>query len=139
MAIINVPSGAKVDIKDSSTEEAFELYDEVTKILLERKLSLHDILMGYRNMILKKNEESDGTIYFSDILAIEGASEAFMLLTSSKIVRDKVFKTLLRCTYNDAKITQATFENNPKAKEDYQYIFFAALKENLAPFFSFLL
>ncbi len=139
MTIISVPSGAKVDIKDSSTEEAFELYDEVTKILIERKLSLHEILMGYRNMLLKKNEENEPTVYFSDIIGIQGVSEAFMLLTSSKVIRDRVFKALLRCTYNDIKITSSTFENNPKAKEDYQYIFFAVLKENLAPFFSFLL
>ena len=52
---------------------------------------------------------------------------------SSEDVYNAVFACLSRCTYNDQKITPATFEPE-NAREDYMDIVCACIDKNLEPF-----
>ncbi len=56
----------------------------------------------------------------------------FMLVAASPPVYAALMKCAIRCTYNDQKITPATFKDK-EARADYIPIMSAVVKENLGP------
>src|SRR6266403_1521124 len=127
---ILVPSGAKVVINDAPLEIALGLHDEIDIALLPHNISFTKLVKSYSNMIAEKQKNGIDAIYWIDYLALEGVGQAILAIKSSKKVREKVMECLIRCTYNDAKITKDTFEKK-EARGDYNPIFIAVLKENV--------
>lgn len=56
----------------------------------------------------------------------------FMVVSSSPAVYSALMKCLVRCTYNNEKITASTF-NKEEARADYIPIVSACVKKNLGP------
>lgn len=56
-----------------------------------------------------------------------------MFLRSAPDVQDALWRCLEKCTYNDQKITKATFEKI-EARQDYEVIVEACIAENKSPF-----
>lgn len=137
MAEITVPSGARVVIGEVSLEEALALQDEIDLALLPYNQSCTRAIKSYYAMVAEKIDSGDNTIQFKDIYTLEGLPEMCLAVKSSKRVRDRMFDCLKRSTYNDQKITASTFDD-AKARSDYYPIFLACLKENILPFFTFL-
>lgn len=106
MAEIKVPSGSKVVINAAPWKDAKEL-----KKAIERELAA-------KGASLEFNEAS---------LAV-----AFLAVDGSDAVERALAPCLLRCTYNDEKITESTFDP-PEARKDYYDIVIACMKENLSP------
>ena len=59
---------------------------------------------------------------------------AVMQIDSSPFVYAALFECLSRCTYNEEKITEKTFEST-EARKDYYEIVAACIKENILPLF----
>ncbi len=137
MAEITVPSGAKVVIGEVSLEEALALQDEIDLALLPYNQSCTKAIKSYFAMMTSKLENGEIDIHLKDIYTLDGLPEMCLAVKSSKRVRDRMFDCLKRSTYNDQKITVSTFDN-VNARADYYPIFIACLKENILPFFTFL-
>jgi hypothetical protein len=65
-------------------------------------------------------------------------SKVILAVDSSDAVYKALMACLSRCTFNNQKIVDATFENE-SAREDYYEIVTECLKVNLSPFFKGLL
>lgn len=137
MAETIVPSGARVVIGEVSLEEALALQDEMDLALLPYNQSCTKAIKSYFAMMTAKLEEGETTIHLKDIYTLEGLPEMCLAIKSSKRVRDRMFDCLRRSTHNGEKITTSTFDNI-NARSDYYPIFIACLKENILPFFTFL-
>tara|TARA_R110000744_G_C19209653_1_gene545880 strand:- start:303 stop:719 length:417 start_codon:yes stop_codon:yes gene_type:complete len=93
--------------------------------------------VNLKSAIAKELSKSDVKIELDDLTNASDISEfikLFLVLDSSEVVYDNIFKCLARCTYHGEKITEDTFEDI-KAREDYYEITFHCIKENLNPFF----
>lgn len=137
--ILNLPSGATAQISAAPTWLAIELQDAVDAALLQFDISLSEVLNSYSELTSVKDT---GVSSAKAILELQGKADyilkAFLIVKSSKIVRELVFECLKRCLYNKLVITKNTFEKE-EARQDYYPIFLACLKENLLPFFQSLL
>lgn len=58
---------------------------------------------------------------------------AFLIIDSSENFNKNIMTCLARCTYNEKKIVESTFETE-SAREDYYQLAFECLKVNLNPF-----
>lgn len=112
MTEITVPSGAKVVINPADFRASIAL-----KNALQRELAKS-------NTTLKMNLNSD---------ALE-LGRLIMLVDSSPEVNALLWPCLARCTYNDEKITEKTFEP-VEARQDYYDIVLECGRVNLSPFF----
>ena len=86
--------------------------------------------------LAKVGIDLDGITLKTEINAalIQKLIKPFMTIDSSEEFNTAVFKCMTRCTYNDDRITEQTFEN-VEAREDYYLIMLQVLTVNLAPFF----
>lgn len=108
MSVIIVPTGARVVISPAPWKDAKALKKAIQKELAASgsKLSL----------------DSD----------VGHLVSAIMLVDSSDAVDTALQACLVRCLYNDEKITEETF-NDVSARKDYYDIVVACVKENLGP------
>lgn len=139
---VTVPSGGKVKINEASLEQALALQDEIDLVLLKHNLDLSQVIQSFVKFLDAKREAQEEGYRFGELYSLKGVPEilatATMAIKSSKTVRDKVFKCLERSTFNDEKITPATFDVAER-RGDYYPVFMAAIKENVLPFFTHLI
>lgn len=64
---------------------------------------------------------------------ISGLLNIALLVDSSKEVESALWPCLIRCTRNNMKITEETFDDT-EARKDYYEIIAACVKENFGPF-----
>lgn len=76
-----------------------------------------------RTLNLDMNAEIDGNL-FKDI---------FCVALSSRKIESAVWKCLEKCTINDIRITEDTFEPE-EFRDDYLTVMFEVAKENILPF-----
>ena len=106
---VTLSSGAVLKIQLATFAEGKELYQSVLEDLKDLEL----------------NPEAEVDVnFFKDI---------FCTAFSSKKIEKAVWKCLRRCTYNDEKITEQTFEK-VSAREDYFQILMEVAQFNVLPF-----
>lgn len=121
MGSLDVTSGAKVVINVADFKSSMALKNAIASELSRGQFSLGSLdgdIEGFLEMDTSKLEP-----------LLKGA----LLLDSSEKVNEALFKCLIRCTYNGAKITEETFEAE-EARADYYEIVLECLKVNLMPF-----
>jgi hypothetical protein len=101
------PSGAEVQINVAPWKDAKNL-----KKTIEREVGSVEGL----------SLDSDPGIFMAAMLKVD----------SSDMVDAALWPCLVRCTYNNEKITESTFDK-PEARRDYYDIVSACVKENLRP------
>jgi len=106
-------TGAKVVLNPCSLMDAFKLKSAIQKALIGNGIKLEEALDSNLSSVL-------------------------MALDSSEEVFNCLFECLKKSTYNDARITMETFENE-EARLDLYEVFFYCLKVNIYPFFKPLL
>ncbi len=111
-----LPSGAILDVTVLDYEKAFGIFQTVS-----RQIGLIDVDFG------KIDFEK-----FNTMDVMEFKRPLTQLLSNSDLV--KVGNQCLeKCTYDNVKISKATWESI-EARKDYLFALFYALKENCAPF-----
>ncbi len=114
MKSVSVSSGAKVEIGVAGFQDVMAFKNAALRELGEAGISLKG---------LRVDKEQD----------ISSLLSALLRVVSSDAVYGKLWPCLERSTYNGAKITQATFEDE-KARQDYYEILVEFLKVNITPF-----
>lgn len=123
------PSNAKVCITISDYSTSFDLMKAVLRAV--RQGGLSSKMPGGDDMA----DLADFTK--KDLKEIGGLLDAVVDVITSKEVEDLIFKCMERCTYDDEKITRATFEKEER-RGDFLYVAFEVLKANVNPFMSHL-
>lgn len=110
MKIIDLPSGAKLEIALAPFKDAHDLQKALAKEMKEVKIA-GGMDITDENLI-------------KDVICTA--------LSSDKII-EAVFVCMKRCTYNGLKITLDTFESE-EARGDYYVACMEVAKENILPF-----
>lgn len=122
MAEIVTISGAKAVINVAPFKTAMALKNAITSELAKSGIDL-------QVLIEKQNQkESDVKVDLKSIIS------AVLAVDSSPVVYAAIFECLARCSYNDEKITEKTFEADA-ARGDYYQIVLECVQANLLPFF----
>ena len=129
MASFTAPSGARVEVSISDYSTCFDLMKAVLKAVRSG---------GVSSKIPDNIQLSDlGKFSEMDIKDLGGFADAVIDIITSKEVEELTFKCMERATYNDQRITRATFE--PEAtRGDFIFVAFQVIKINLNPFGSHL-
>jgi hypothetical protein len=115
-----LPSGAELEVTLLDFEPAFEISQIVTKFV------------GLLDIDLKSLEVEKWTsISDVDVNAIKRPLS--QILSNSDLVK-AANKCLVKCLYNNIRISDKTW-NEPSARKDYYHAMFYALKDNIFPFF----
>lgn len=108
MKQVELPSGRKIEIEPGLFKESKELLQALTAEFLRIGIN--------------------GTDEVGNLI-----KNVFCLALSSQAIETKLWVCLKRCTYQDLKITEATFEPI-EAREDYIDILYEVAQENVRPF-----
>ncbi len=135
------PSGAKVEIEESSFEDASNLKDSLCEIMLAINLPFEYALRSLTLVFAEKQSENPNTsindLQISDLLAAEGVPDilarSILAIISSKKIKSCVFKCLDRSRYNSEAIKESLFERS-ETRQDYLPIFKECIKVNIMPF-----
>ena len=112
-----LPSGSKLDVTPLDFGEAFAVFQQVAKIIGLLELDLAGIDIG-------KDFLAQDLVKFKRPLA--------QVLSNHEL--EKAGKQCLKkCTYNELKVTDSTW-NDIDARKDYLFAMFFALKDNCGPF-----
>lgn len=114
-------SGASVRINLAPFKDAMALKNALTK-----ELSNSGIEIG--NLEVKDVKNLDKSKIFNTLI------NGLLAIDSSEVIQNQLFKCLVRCTYNNEKITEFTFEKE-EARCDFYEIAIECVKANLSPFF----
>lgn len=115
-----LPSGAELEVTLLDFEPAFEISQAVTRFV------------GLLDVDLKSLEvEKWKTVSDIDVNAIKRPLS--QILSNSDLTK-AANKCLVKCTYNNQRISEKTW-NAPEARKDYFHAMFYALKDNIYPFF----
>ena len=115
-----LPSGKYIDVTPLPCEQAWEVAQTVLRVVEKMQLDL-------------KGVDFDALLV-TDILAFKGP---ICTLLGSKEINDVVKQCFSRCSYNQVKINEQTFEP-VECRQDFLPCAYYALKENAYPFFGSL-
>lgn len=116
-----LPSGATLDITLLDWEAAWEVTQDVLRVIEKLDIDL-------KGMNFTEIQAQDVMAFKSPLCRVLASKE---IMEASK-------KCFARCTYDNTRIGDGTF-NKPEARADFLVACFHVLKENCAPFFVGLL
>lgn len=109
MRIVELPSGAKLEVAVAPFETAKALYMALAAQMKDLKIE------------------------FSTEINVNFMKDIACAAVSSKEIESALWACLARCTYNGLKITKDTFEPE-ESRQDYMTVCFEVAKDNVAPF-----
>ena len=118
---ITMPSGSILDITLLPYESAWDVSQRVTKALESVEIDVKAI--DFKNPS------------YSDIIGFKGP--LFNVLSSKEILESAKI-CLVKCTYNNLRFDNMTFESK-ELRQDFLPVMYHVLKENISPFFEGLI
>lgn len=118
---ITMPSGSILDITLLPYESAWDVSQRVTKALESVEIDVKAI--DFKNPS------------YSDIIGFKGP--LFNVLSSKEILEAAKI-CLVKCTYNNLRFDNMTFESK-ESRQDFLPVMYHVLKENISPFFEGLI
>lgn len=122
-ARVKLESGVMLEMTMLSFEEGLELFQAVSKELINLKLDLGDIDLSS----LSESDAGDAKEFINTI------KNAVLSMIVSNDIKSCIKNAFKRCLYNNIKIDESTFED-VESRGDYFIVCWEVLKFNITPF-----